>query len=75
MQKGQEMFLHFFLERTVEGKQEEAKALLVQSFADQATKAMTMADFAALKTKLTPLIQPEKLGEVEEAMAHFSKNL
>lgn len=75
MLEGQERFLQFFLSFTKEGKEEEAKSLLMQSFADQATKKMTMDEFNDLQAKLLPLIKPEKLDEVKQAMAHFSSNL
>lgn len=75
MHSGQQKFLAFFLENTLSEKQEEAKAILVQSFADQQTKKMTLEDFHALQAKVLPLVKPEKLDEVKGAMAHFSRNL
>ena len=74
-QQDQEKFLQFFLERVQEGKVEEAKALLVQSFADQQTDNFTPADFEALQAKLLPLLKEDKVEEVKQAMDHFAQGL
>jgi hypothetical protein len=75
MNSGQERFLAFFIENTRPEKQEKAKEILLQSFAQQQTKKLSMADFNELQQNLLPLIKPEKVAEVTGAMAHFSKNL
>ncbi len=75
MLEGQLKFLDFFLNNTIEGKEEEAKAILVKSFADQETEALSLQEFKKLQEKLFPLIKPEKLNEVKVAMAHFAQSL
>ncbi|MFD1902213.1 hypothetical protein [Enterococcus termitis] len=75
MHSGQQKFLGFFLDNTLPEKQDEAKKLLMQSFADQQSRKMTLADFNELQAKVLPLVKPEKLEEVKGAMAHFSRNL
>ena len=75
MLDGQLKFLDFFLNNTIEGKENEAKEILVKSFADQETDALSLGDFKKLQESLFPLIKPEKLNEVKVAMAHFAQRL
>lgn len=75
MLDGQLKFLDFFLNNTIEGKENEAKEILVKSFADQETGALSLHEFKKLQEKLFPLIKPEKLNEVKVAMARFAQSL
>ena len=75
MLEGQLKFLDFFLNNTIEGKEEQAKEILVKSFADQETNALSLEEFKQLQEKLFPLIKPEKLNEVKVAMAHVAQSL
>ena len=75
MLEGQWKFLDFVLNDTIEGKENEAKEILVKSFADQETDALSLGDFKKLQESLFPLIKPEKLNEVKVAMAHFAQSL
>lgn len=75
MLEGQLKFLDFFINNTIEGKKEDAKAILIKSFADQETEALSLEEFKQLQEKLFPLIKPEKLKEVKVAMAHFAQSL
>ncbi|WP_428890042.1 hypothetical protein [Enterococcus xiangfangensis] len=75
MLDGQLKFLDFFLNNTIEGKEDEAKKILIKSFADQETTALNLQEFKQLQEQLFPLIKPEKLDEVKVAMAHFSQGL
>ncbi|MFC4772192.1 hypothetical protein [Enterococcus hermanniensis] len=75
MLDGQLKFLDFFLNNTIEGKENEAKEILVKSFADQETNALSLEDFKQLQKTLFPLIKPEKLNEVKVAMAHFAQSI
>lgn len=68
-------FLDFFLNNTIEGKEDEAKEILIKSFADQKTDALSLQEFKKLQERLFPLIKPEKLNEVKVAMAHFAQSL
>jgi hypothetical protein len=58
MLDGQLKFLDFFLNNTIEGKEEEAKEILVKSFADKETEALSLQEFKKLQEKLFPLIKP-----------------
>lgn len=75
MLEGQLKFLDFFLNNTIEGKEDEAKEILIKSFADQKTDALSLQEFKQLQERLFPLIKPEKLNEVKVAMAHFAQSL
>lgn len=75
MLKEQELFLNFFKERTRDEDTETAEKLLLQSFANQATGNFNKEDFVALKEQLIPLLKPENVSEVTEAMAHFAAQL
>lgn len=75
MLEGQLKFLDFFINNTIEGKKEDAKAILIKSFADQETEALSLEEFKQLQEKLFPLIKAEKLKEVKVAMVHFAQSL
>lgn len=75
MLKEQEMFLNFFIERTQPEHAQQAKELLVQSFANQATQAFTKGDLDQLQQQLLPLVKPEMVAEVTAAMNHFKGQL
>lgn len=49
MLEGQLKFLDFFLNSTIEGKEDEAKEILVKSFADQETEALSLEEFKSSK--------------------------
>ena len=51
MLEGQLKFLDFFLNNTIEGKEEQAKEILVKSFADQETNALSLEEFKQLQEK------------------------
>lgn len=75
MLKEQEMFLNFFIERTQPEHTQQAKELLVQSFANQTTQAFTKGDLEQLQQQLLPLVKPEMVAEVTAAMNHFKGQL
>lgn len=75
MNPGQEMFYHFFIERTKEEKKEEAKALLEAGFAKQAAGTFSKAYLDEVMPKYFELIKPEYTDELKEAMAHFASRI
>jgi len=75
MNEGQENFFTFMLKRVQEGKQDEAKNLLMESFAQQQTKPLTKESFLELKSQLLGLIREDAVQEVSGAMDHFGSNL
>lgn len=75
MNPGQEMFYNFFIERTIKGKEEEAKALLNTGFEKQAAGTFDKAYLEEVMPKYFELIKPECIEELQKAMAHFGGNL
>ena len=75
MDKGQEQFLNFILERTQETKIEEAKALLADNFRKQADGSYTQADALGVIPKLISFLKPEKVQEVQEVMKQFAQDM
>lgn len=75
MNPGQEMFYNFFLERTISGKEDEAKVLLNAGFEKQAAGTFDSAYFKEVMPKYFELIKPEYVEELQKAMAHFGGNL
>mgnify|MGYP001193194166 CR=1 FL=1 len=75
MNKGQEMFYHFFIDRVMDDKKEEAKLLLEESFAKQDEGTFDMAYFQEIMPKFYAIVKPEALDEVKEAMEHFASGL
>jgi len=72
MNQGQEMFYNFLLDRVQDGKQDEAKALLEESFVKQAEGTFTREYAAEVQMKMTAILKPKAMQEVMAAMAHFN---
>jgi hypothetical protein len=75
MNPGQEMFYNFFMERVIEGKEEEAKALLHTGFEMQAKGTFNAEYLKEAMPKYFDLIKPEFVNDLKNAMAHFGGNL
>jgi hypothetical protein len=75
MNQGQEMFYNFFIERAMDNKREEAKALLEESFAKQAAGTFDMAYLQEIMPKFFAVVKPEAIEEVKKAMDHFASRL
>jgi hypothetical protein len=75
MNQGQEMFYNFFIERAMDDKKEEAKALLEESFAKQAAGTFDMAYLQEIMPKFFAVVKPEAIEEVKKAMDHFASRL
>lgn len=75
MNKGQEMFYTFFIERTKEDRLEEAKALLEEAFAKQDEGTFTKEYLDEVMPKYFEIIKPDATKELESAMAHFASRL
>ncbi len=71
MNPGQEQFFNFILERTQDGKQDAAKALLSESFAKQAEGTFTMDYLKSFGDTITTLLKPEAVEEVMGIMRQF----
>lgn len=75
MNQGQEKFLGFVLERVQEGKVDEAKALLAESFKKQSEGTFSHEYIIEFIPKMIALLKPEKVEEVKEIMQQFAQNL
>lgn len=75
MNQGQEMFFNFFMERVIEGKEEEAKALLNEGFEKQASGAFNAEYLNEVMPKYFELIKPEFMDDLQKAMAHFGSTI
>ncbi|KRE83232.1 hypothetical protein ASG89_14045 [Paenibacillus sp. Soil766] len=72
--EGQEKFLRFILDRVQEGKEEEAKEILLLNFKKQEEGTFSQEDIMHFVPKMISLLKPEKLGEVQEVVKQFSGN-
>jgi len=72
--QGQERFLSFILQRVQEGKEEEAKAILMENFRKQNEGTFSQSDIAEFIPKMITLIKPEKLEEIQAIVKQFSGN-
>lgn len=75
MNPGQEQFFNFFMQRVINGKEEEAKALLDVGFEKQANGTFDSAYLNAAMPKYFALIKPEFVDDLQNAMAHFRLNV
>ncbi|MEK4426747.1 hypothetical protein [Solibacillus sp. FSL K6-1523] len=70
--QGQEKFLSFILQRVQEGKEDEAKAILLENFKKQDEGTFSQNDIQAFFPKMMNLLKPEKLDEVQAIAKQFS---
>jgi hypothetical protein len=75
MNQGQQFFYNFFMERVMEGKEEEAKAVLNAGFQKQEEGTFDAAYLNEVMPKYFELIKPEFVEDLKQAMAHFGSNL
>ncbi|MEN0587304.1 hypothetical protein [Kurthia gibsonii] len=71
-QQGQEKFLQFILERVQEGKEEEARAILLENFKKQDEGTFSQQDIQEFVPKMLLLLKPEKLQEVQLIVQQFA---
>jgi len=72
--QGQEMFLNFILQRVQEGKEEEAREILLSNFKKQDEGTFSQEDIQEFVPKMVSLIKPEKLEEIQAIVKQFSGN-
>ena len=70
--QGQEKFLSFILQRVQEGKEEEAKEILMENFRKQNEGTFSQSDIEQFLPKMIRLIKPEKLEEIQAVVKQFS---
>ena len=75
MNTGQEQFYNFFMQRVINGKEEEAKALLHTGFEMQAKGTFDSTYLNEAMPKYFALIKPEFVDDLQNAMAHFRSNV
>lgn len=71
-QQGQEKFLQFILERVQEGKEEEARAILLENFKKQDEGTFSQQGIQEFVPKMLLLLKPEKLQEVQLIVQQFA---
>lgn len=74
MNKGQEQFLNYILDRVKEGRAEEAKQLMLANFQKQQEGSFSQEDIAQFIPKMLELLKPEKVAEVQEVVKQFTAN-
>lgn len=74
MNPGQEKFFNFILQRTQEGKTDEMKALLIESFTKQQTGEFSKEYLASFAPKMLSLINPQFEIEVQEIVQKFGQS-
>ncbi len=70
--QGQEKFLAFILQRVQEGKEEEAKTILMDNFRKQDEGTFSKNDIEQFLPKMISLIKPERLEEIQAVVKQFS---
>ncbi|MFP3719301.1 hypothetical protein SFC57_14750 [Niallia circulans] len=70
--QGQEKFLAFIIQRVQEGKEEEAKAILMDNFRKQDEGTFSKNDIEQFLPKMISLIKPERLEEIQAVVKQFS---
>jgi hypothetical protein len=70
--EGQEMFLNFILQRVQEGKENEAKEILLENFKKQDEGTFSPNEIQEFIPKMISLLKPEKLEEVQAVVKQFS---
>ncbi|MNY79818.1 hypothetical protein D3C86_2206190 [compost metagenome] len=59
------------MERVQDGKEDEAKVILLENFKKQTEGTFTPQDVQQFIPKMISLLKPEKLGEVQEVVKQF----
>ncbi|PGS53922.1 hypothetical protein [Bacillus sp. AFS041924] len=72
--QGQEMFLNFILERVQEGKEDEAREILLENFRKQDEGTFSLEEVQQFVPKMITLLKPEKLEEVKAVVMQFAGN-
>ncbi len=68
------MFLNFILQRVQEGKEDEAKEILLENFKKQDEGTFSQEDIQEYIPKMISLLKPDKLEEVYAVVKQFSGN-
>lgn len=75
MDEGQQKFYDFVMARVKEGKEEEIKAIINESFKRQQEGTFTKEYMAETAPKMIMLLRPEFVEEFKKAAEHMSSQL
>lgn len=75
MEKGQNQFFNWILERVKEGKADELSALLKENFQQQKAGTFDANAFEESSKKILEMIKSEYVEEFKQAMEHFGKSI
>lgn len=75
MNEGQQRFYEFVMERVQEGKEEEIKAIMSESFKRQQEGIFTKEYMTEIVPKMIMLLKPECVEEFKNAAQHMSSQL
>lgn len=70
--QGQEKFLNYILQRVQEGKEDEAKEILLENFKKQDEGTFSQEDIGEFIPKMISLLKPDKIEEVQSVVKKFS---
>ncbi|MCC3359253.1 hypothetical protein [Bacillus sp. REN16] len=68
----QEMFLNFILQRVQEGKEDEAREILIENFKKQEEGTFSQKEIQEFIPKMISLLKPEKLEEIKAVVKNFA---
>lgn len=71
MNEGQNQFFQYIMDCAKEGKEEDVKGLLAESFAKQADGSFSMDYLNLFHEKITTMLKEEKVEEVMNIMNQF----
>lgn len=75
MNPGQKMFYDFFMNMVQDGKEEESKKALQESFERQANGTFNAEYMQSIMPKYFSLIKPECKEQLKQAMTSFASKL
>jgi ribosomal protein S3AE len=75
MNEGQQRFYDFVMERVQEGKEEEIKAIMSESFKRQQEGTFSKEYMNEIVPKMIMLLKPECVEEFKNAAQHMSSQL
>ncbi|WP_312105635.1 hypothetical protein [Lachnoclostridium sp.] len=75
MNEGQQRFYDFVMERVQEGKEEDIKAIMSESFKRQQEGTFSKEYMTEIVPKMIMLLKPECVEEFKNAAQHMSSQL
>lgn len=75
MNEGKQRFYDFVMERVKEGKEEEIKAIMSESFKRQQEGTFTKVYMTEIVPKMMMLLKPECVEDFKNAAQHMSSQL